>query len=74
MRLGAGRLKLDDKINHRVGILLNKKSGDYVKEGDILAYIHSVKEDNLEIEEMIKKAYLIDESKYSPRLILDVIK
>ena len=74
MRLGAGRLKLDDKINHRVGILLNKKSGDYVKDGDILAYIHSVKEDNLEIEEMIKKAYLIDESKYSPRLILDVIK
>lgn len=37
--LGAGRIKKEDKIDANVGIILNKKVGDKVLEGDILAYI-----------------------------------
>lgn len=39
--LGAGRLKKEDKINNRVGIIINKKIGDKVNSEEILAYIHS---------------------------------
>ncbi len=39
--LGAGRNTKDSEIDLAVGIVLNKKIGDYVEKGDILAYIHS---------------------------------
>lgn len=39
--LGAGRIKKEDTINNRVGIIINKKIGDKVEPGDILAYIHA---------------------------------
>ncbi len=74
MKLGAGREKLTDKVNHRVGIVLNKKSGDYVNEGDTLAYIHSIKEENDEVINMIIDSYKIDASEYKQELILGVIK
>lgn len=38
--LGAGRESKEDKINYDVGIVLNKKVGDYVKKGDILGTIY----------------------------------
>lgn len=41
MRLGAGRATKTDTINHAVGIVFNYKIGDYVKQGDILAYVHT---------------------------------
>ena len=37
--LGAGRVKKEDEIDANVGIILNKKVGDEVLEGDFLAYI-----------------------------------
>ena len=39
--LGAGRMKKEDKIDMSVGIVLNKKVGDKVQKGDILAIIHA---------------------------------
>ena len=45
--LGAGRIKKEDKIDYTCGIVLNKKVGDYVKKGEILAYIHSNDKDKL---------------------------
>lgn len=40
MQLGAGRMVKEDPIDPAVGIVLNKKDGDYVEHGDILAYVH----------------------------------
>ncbi len=40
MNLGAGRETLDDIIDPSVGIVFNKKVGDKVEVGDVLAYIH----------------------------------
>ena len=37
--LGAGRISKEDEIEQNVGIILNKKIGDEVIEGDFLAYI-----------------------------------
>ena len=44
MRLGAGRMRLEDTIDPAVGIVLHKKCADYVREGEILATIHTQKE------------------------------
>ncbi len=35
--LGAGRNTKEDKIDYLAGIIINKKLGDYVKKGDLLA-------------------------------------
>ena len=43
MTLGGGRETLDDVIDMSAGIMLNKKVGDYVKEGEVLCYLHSNK-------------------------------
>ena len=40
-KLGAGRMKKDDRINNRVGIIVSKKIGDKVQNGEILGYIHA---------------------------------
>lgn len=40
MKLGAGRMVKEDPVDPAVGIVLNKKDGDYVSKGDILAYVH----------------------------------
>lgn len=41
--LGAGRERKEDKIDHAAGILIEKKKGDSVKKGDVIAYLHSNK-------------------------------
>ena len=41
MNLGAGRIKKEDIIFPEVGIILEKKIGNKVQEGEILAYIHA---------------------------------
>ena len=51
--LGAGRIKKEDKIESSVGIVLNKKIGDNVKKGDIVAYIHA--NDENKAKEAVKK-------------------
>ena len=61
--LGAGKETKDSIIDHSVGIVLNKKIGDYVQTDDILAYIHF--NDNEKKENSVKKlksAYLIEET------------
>ena len=41
MMLGAGREKKDDRINPSVGIVLDKKIGDRVIKGDLLARVYA---------------------------------
>lgn len=41
MMLGGGRETKESIIDPAVGIILNKKMGDGVKKGDVLAYIHA---------------------------------
>ena len=39
--LGAGRMKKDDPIDYAAGIVLEKKTGDYVQTGQVLAWLHT---------------------------------
>lgn len=56
MMLGAGRQMKEDDIDLSVGIVLNKKVGDNVNEGESLLTIHSNREN---VDDVIKK---LDES------------
>lgn len=58
--LGAGRKRKEDEIDKRVGIILCKKIGDKVKEGECLAYIHANNSDNIDSHvDNLKCAYNI---------------
>lgn len=46
--LGAGREKKDDTIDFGAGIILHKKTGDKVQDGDILATLYTNSKDTLQ--------------------------
>jgi pyrimidine-nucleoside phosphorylase len=48
IELGAGRKKVDDVLEPGAGILLKKKVGDRVENGDVLATVHARRADVLE--------------------------
>lgn len=57
LALGAGRAKKEDPIDYSAGITLEKKTGDFVKEGDVIAVLHTNKSESVkEAEERILKA------------------
>ncbi len=45
--LGAGREKKDDTIDMTAGIILNKKTGDKIKKGDIIATLYTNSENTI---------------------------
>lgn len=56
--LGAGRKTKEDNIEYNTGIVLNKKVGDIVKVGDVLAYIHANCEEKAKkLVEILKNIY-----------------
>lgn len=58
--LGAGRFKKEDNIDYEAGIVLNKKVGDKVVIGEVLAEVHTNKEEMIkEAESKILDAYEI---------------
>lgn len=61
VRLGAGRIKKEDRIDHLVGIVLEKKISDKVKKGETLAYIHANNEKvGKEAVKELQEIYIIE--------------
>jgi pyrimidine-nucleoside phosphorylase len=60
--IGGGREKKTDKIDFGVGIILNKKIGDFVKKGDTLATIYATKQTQ-EACKLVEEAYEISNEK-----------
>nr|WP_301285982.1 pyrimidine-nucleoside phosphorylase [Lysinibacillus endophyticus] len=75
MLLGAGRATKESTIDLAVGLVLHKKVGDSVKDGESLVTIHSNKEDIPEvIEKLYKHIIISNEPVEAPTLIKDIIK
>ena len=74
--VGAGRVKKEDKIDSLAGIVLNKKSGDTVKVGEPLAYVHTNDETKAKgAVENLKNAFKITNKKVKKQnIILGIIK
>ena len=74
LELGIGRIKKEDSIDHRVGIVFEKKIGDKVKKGDILAYVHANSPEKAnECVNSILSSYKIGSKKVTKKNILEVI-
>lgn len=74
--VGAGRMKKEDKIDMLTGIVLNKKSGDIVKVGEPLAYVHTNDETKAKgAVENLKNAFKITNKKVKKQnIVLGIIK
>lgn len=73
--LGAGRQTKTDKIDLSVGIILNKKVGDYVKIGDIVATVYANDQEKAnKAEEEILNTYKIGKEKEDKQTILEIIE
>jgi pyrimidine-nucleoside phosphorylase len=76
LELGAGRLKKDDIIDHKAGIIFNKKIGDYVKKDDIICVLYSDSKAKIKnAEQMIMESIQCSNTKPTkPRLIKKIIR
>ena len=74
--LGAGREGLEDVIDPSAGIIVYKKLGDYVEEGETIAVLHTDDEQRIgEAKSRILRAYKISEKAVNPsEVILKVLK
>ncbi|MDI7741458.1 pyrimidine-nucleoside phosphorylase [Lysinibacillus fusiformis] len=74
MLLGAGRATKESTIDLSVGLVLRKKVGDQVKEGESLVTIHTNSEDISEVREKLYQHIVISSEKVdAPTLIKRVI-
>ncbi|HTI14081.1 MAG TPA: thymidine phosphorylase [Dictyobacter sp.] len=76
MYLGAGRQKKGDAIDHRTGLMLQAKVGDYVQAGDPLVEIHARTADEAQnIQSMLLNCYRWSTEPIPTQdLILDIIR
>lgn len=73
MLLGAGRATKEDSIDFAVGVVLNKKVGDAVQEGESLATIYANREHVGEVKDRLYEAIQISDSGRAPNLIHEII-
>lgn len=67
---GAGRETKDDVIDSSAGIVLNKKYGDSVKKGELLATVYGAEKRAAEASEMLRTAYSFGNEKPEKRPVI----
>ncbi len=72
-QIGAGRNTLEDKIDYEVGLVLNKKVGDYVEQDEELVKVY-LKDKDVSIAQILECYKIEDSLEKKPELILDIIK
>ena len=72
-QIGAGRSSLDDKIDYEVGLVLNKKVGDYVEKEEELIKVY-LKNKDVSITQILDCFKIDHELEKKQELILDIIK
>ncbi len=74
MKLGAGRATKEDTIDPDVGIVLRKKVGDAVSQGETIALLYNNLDDILHIIEEVQSAFTIVKNVVEkPNLIFEIV-
>lgn len=74
MKLGAGRETLDSVLDMSAGIILNKKVGDKINKGDVIATLYTNTQSKLdESEKMFLDAITISKDEVAPRKLIKAI-
>lgn len=74
MLLGAGRETLDSDIDYSVGIVLQKKVGDYVNQGETIALLYVADKNIEEATKILESAYSYSDTQIDTKLILNVVR
>ncbi len=76
VRLGAGRLRLDDRVDHAVGVLIHKNVGDEVSMGEVVAEVLAADEERGQraAEEVRRAVFISEQRPEVPSLVADVIE
>ncbi len=74
--LGAGRNTKEDKIDYSAGIILNKKTGDFVREGESLATLYTSDTNKLNgaCKKFLSSTFISNEKPVLRPLVLDKVK
>ena len=74
--LGGGRQKKDDPIDYSVGIVIERKVGEFVAQGAPLATIHASRiEDVTRVHERVRAAFrLSSEATTPPPLVYEIVR
>ena len=71
MILGAGREEKDETIDHSAGIYLQKKIGDFVNKGDLMATLYTDKKEKIdEALNLIDLAISYTNNQVEPRIMI----
>lgn len=73
MLLGGGRSTKDDRLDYAVGLTLDRKIGDPVKQGDRILTIHANRDDVSDVERLLREAIVIGDHAEPLTLIHRVI-
>lgn len=73
MQLGAGRATKTDSLNYETGIVFEKKVGDSVVQGDLVAKVYSQENLNKKLLTEFKKNVIFDKVCKKPTEILKII-
>lgn len=73
MQLGAGRATKTDSLNYETGIVFEKKVGDSVVQGDLVAKVYSQENLNKKLLTEFKKNVIVDKVCKKPTEILKII-
>lgn len=73
--LGAGRATKESRIDYSAGIIMKKKIGDRVQEGDVIAELHTSDRAKLaKAKEYMGNCYTLSDGKPEPiKLVVDII-
>lgn len=71
LNLGAGRNKVGDKIDYTAGIILNKKTGDFVQRGESIATLYANDKTLFaKAEEILLSSTVIEDKKMEERPLI----
>ena len=73
MKLGGGRETKDDEIDHSVGLILNKKVSDFVKEDETLIYVHTNTGLSDKLQQQILDAFVIVDEKVEKPILIEYV-
>lgn len=73
-RLGAGRDSKDDKIDLSAGIIVHKKTGDYVKKGDKICTIYTKKRHVVPFIDIFDALEFSDEKPEETPLVYEIVR
>lgn len=75
MHLGAGRATKEDSIDYTAGIILNKKVGDFVNKGELLATIYTNHDSYEEELKAVHDAFVLKDDRVEKHhIIYDIVE